>query len=580
MNLGIDIGTSYTKIGMVDGQGKFINILGPGRALPTTVVWVPRTGRLYFGAEARNIRETEARVGKFFKIEIKRNPHYRLGPYGLGEILTGFLAFLREQYIEGKVPEPVETVTMGVPNYFGLNARRFLIEAARRVFREAKVRLVLEPLAALAGLFRDRALAGEPPLLGNIAVLDVGGGTADISFVHISRDKGVRAVLEAQVHAGSDAFSGSEVDKAFLRQVFFPRFEVQTGQVIPASMKKEKGMTPREEYQYTRMLGWAEQAKLKISESGRAWLDIPGFYEEYSFCAALDQEDLAAALKTTLSHLREFLEGDARIRGQQLGLYSGGRWDIDTVVLTGGASRLEGVKHLVAELGNDILEPSEPELYVVKGLSQPADTRKGWAGLQMKAILPLSFYVEKVVPGGSPSTILERIPFDTANLELEPGGVYRLCSISVDSPYNLARNEGMFRVRVYQGETGGEAQGCQARVDTESLVLDVSRPVREIKDGVVNIFLDLAGSRLSTDMVESDRENEMQKMPGADLWERALARQEETQSIIRALQVEWGEVADNFAERVRQLRKKEAYFQNYDDLVEAKLLAFFEVLSK
>lgn len=580
MNLAIDLGTSYTKIGMLEETGAFINLVGAESMIPTVAAYVPRTGRLYFGAAAANLRETGMRVGKFFKIEIKRNPGYRLGPYRLPDILAYFLEYVRDEYVAGRMKE-VTSVAICVPNYFGLKARRVVLEAACRAFPATPVRLVLEPLAALAGLWQEREPARQPLPSGDIMVVDIGGGTADISFVHVSRGTGTGMTLEAQLHAGSDAFSGSEVDRAILRHVLFPRFELQTGQHIPAVFREEKGMSPEEEYQYARMLGWAEEIKLKIDRRRHVRVDLPDFYQGRSLCLDLTEEELASALENTLASLRQFLEARVKPRARQLGLYGKNGYDLDLVVLMGGSARLKGVKTVMAEIGTEIWLPPEPEFYVVKGLSYLGAPQGRETGPQMKGIVPFRFYIEKRAPGKADTNTLEPVPFDTANLELDPSKTYRIFSVPCDSAYNLGREQGLVRFRMYQGEAGEGDEPGEIRTDTESLVLDTCQRREDVPGDEVDIYLDLPASCLKTSLDGGEGLESPGDTPAGQLWQQALARQQQMVSSILELDGERYKALETFASQLEDLRGDPAYsYQNYEALLIAKLLAFFAVLQK
>ncbi len=563
---------------MIDRQGRFINLLGAGRMIPTVAVYVPRTDRLYFGSEAVGLREPGMEAGKFFKVEIKRNPGYHLGPFNLTEIITQLLKWLYQQYVAKKA-EPVQTVNIGIPNYFGLKARQVVLAAAHTVFSGVPIRLVPEPLAALVGLLREWVVGDQASLMGNLMVVDIGGGTADVSFVHLSRSEGTRAILEAHLQSGSDVFSGAEVDKAVLRQVLIPRFELETGQRIASHLKKEKGIQGGEGYRYARMLSRAEEIKIGLAEKDEIRVDIPDFYRGRSLNTVLMQEDMRPALDSTLRTLRQFIKSEVRDRARQAGLYNRGCWQFDQVVLMGGASRLPGVREVLAELGVKILQPREPEFYVVRGLSALVGSSDGPGGLEMRVIFPFRFYIEKRKTGKFDSRVLEAISFDTANLELDPDGIYRLFSVPFDSAYNLGREDERFEIRVYQGEEGGEEAVDRIRIDNESLVLDFSARREDIEGEMVDIYLDLGASCLRTSREKEAEQPGKVERDGKRLWQEALGRQESTTAAARYLQGQGAHPAlNNFAERLQVLKEGSPY-QNYDDFMVAKLLAFFEVLT-
>lgn len=218
MHLGIDWGTSYTKIGYWE-NGKLINLAGQNQSIPTAVTYLPATGQLYFGTAALRLNEPGACCVQFFKLELKRNPGYTLGPYDLPGILREFFSFLNKQYVI-PLSEPVESVTIGVPNYFGLKARRVLLETITECFGTERVNMLLEPAAAALGF---NLLNPRQSLSGNILSIDIGGGTSDFSFLTLKTDYN-QLTVESQLQTGHDVFSGSEIDRAIMRNIFFPVF--------------------------------------------------------------------------------------------------------------------------------------------------------------------------------------------------------------------------------------------------------------------------------------------------------------------------------------------------------------------
>lgn len=145
MHLGIDMGTSYTKIAALS-QGEWLD-LGQ-ESIPSVAAYVPATGKLYFGWLALRLDEPSIEKAFFFKLDLKRYPHYYLGPYSLSQVIESFFAFLYHEYIAKQCPE-LHSLTLAVPNYFGLKARQILLEGARQVFGLREIYLLPEPLAAL-----------------------------------------------------------------------------------------------------------------------------------------------------------------------------------------------------------------------------------------------------------------------------------------------------------------------------------------------------------------------------------------------------------------------------------------------
>jgi hypothetical protein len=102
MHLGIDMGTSYTKIAALS-QGEWLD-LGQ-ESIPSVAAYVPATGKLYFGWLALRLDEPSIEKAFFFKLDLKRYPHYYLGPYSLSQVIESFFAFLYHEYIAKQCPE-------------------------------------------------------------------------------------------------------------------------------------------------------------------------------------------------------------------------------------------------------------------------------------------------------------------------------------------------------------------------------------------------------------------------------------------------------------------------------------------
>ncbi|HBQ86185.1 MAG TPA: hypothetical protein DD811_06875, partial [Syntrophomonas sp.] len=246
MQLAIDWGTSFTKIGYLK-EGLLINLVGPDAAVPTAVAYHPDSG-LIFDRAALRLRDNMFTISQF-KLELKRNPAFVLGSFDMGNLLKAYFNYLNQEYI---VPagEPIESVTIGVPNYFGLNARRLLLQVLKDCFGTGQVELMTEPAAAIIGY----NLANPNPLKGEILSLDIGGGTCDFSFLSTGPDG---YTVESQFQTGHDTFSGNEIDHAIIYNILWPEFVMQTG-FSPVHFPLTGTMSPLQVFQYNRMLQSAQ----------------------------------------------------------------------------------------------------------------------------------------------------------------------------------------------------------------------------------------------------------------------------------------------------------------------------------
>ncbi|WP_157049011.1 Hsp70 family protein [Syntrophomonas palmitatica] len=496
MRLGIDFGTSFTKIGFLQDR-ELINPAGKNTRIPSVVSYLPSNNRLYFGNLALRINEPGAITLPFFKLQLKRNPRLNLGPYSLQDIMTHFFTYIRREYLEPKGWHPAE-LALSVPNYFGLTARRILQEAAQSGLGAEKVYLIPEPVAALLGY---NHMHFHSPLSGDLLSIDIGGGTTDFSFISLSQD-GQQLLLETQFQVGSDAFSGSEIDRAVLHYILFPALQIQSGQIIAPSYYTENNLEARERFHLNHLLQISEQIKIEVSQKGFSYQNIADFYNGHSLALEIDHEVFERQLQNIYHRLEHYFKQSVTARAESLGLFDEHGWKLDNVFLLGGASQTHGVKEMVSNLcpGVKVITPWEGgEFHVVQGLCAWMELDKAEKPL-IKTIYPFDFYIENYSP--DTGSTLFKIPFDLANLELDTGGKYRIFSFPVNSSFNLAVDNQGFYCRVYEIAEEEPLVTIEKFMGQEIVLSTGSEAIGYGE--VVNIVLDLAHAGLELETGPAD----------------------------------------------------------------------------
>ncbi len=489
MYLGIDIGTSYTKIaGLL--EGKWVDISPEEMLIPTAAAYLPSTDQLYFGNLALRLDEPGADRVFFFKLDLKRYVDFQLGPYQLREVVEGFLSFLYSQYIKVKVPH-IKSLALSVPNYFGLKSRQILLDAARTVFGLTDIYLVPEPLAALIAY---NTLNVRQPLDGTILSIDIGGGTTDFSFLDAASDM-QELILESQFQIGYDAFSGSELDHGIIRNIFVPLYQMETGQRIPEKYITGKSLLAADRQLYNFWLVEAEKLKLKISRNGYAAWYLSDFYKGGSISSYINQNLFLKYLEPVYSKLQVYCRSFLRDRAALLGLVAGDDWHLDYILLQGGGSLAPGVKQIIAECfpGIPVIISDSPDL-VARGLccwnAHYLDSHTS-----LKTIYPFDFYRE-IYDGLDNQTKLEKIPFDTANLELDILGRYKILTFSPEINGDVTP-ENELSLKIYE-VAQGEAVITQERFLGMEPVLEVIWSEKEIPVDI-NVYLNMYNCSLETD---------------------------------------------------------------------------------
>ncbi len=199
---------------------------------------------------------------------------------------------------------------------------------------------------------------------------------------------------------------------------------------------------------------------------------------------------------------------------QALGLSGKEGWRFNCIILAGGASHTPEVLPQIKALFPDVPlfqgQPDQPYTAVGNCLWATSE-------LQLFTICPFKFYIARKNPQAEEGYELEPIPFDTINLELEITRTYRIFSLPVNSPYNLAKNPGDVEIKIYAAD---EAPGRSPEtLPPRELVLYWEQADYNGAE-VVHIHYDLASSQLFVNFTDN-----LPASPEVELFHAWKARQ-------------------------------------------------------
>jgi molecular chaperone DnaK len=322
--IGIDLGTTFSAVGLVRDGIPDIVPSGDERIIPSVVGLAP-DGGLLVGTPARNQYALyPERTIRSIKRQMGRGTEVQLGErsYTPQQISALILRELRRA-AETQLGQPVERAVITVPAYFS--------DAARQATREAGEiagftveRIINEPTAAALAYGLDRA--DERQL---VAVYDLGGGTFDVSIIEL--DSGV---IEVRASHGNTQLGGDDFDER-LRELLIERF-VATHGVNPQD-------DPRA---MARLLRAAEAAKITLSTRPSARIQ-----EEYLLTVEgrplhleteVQREEFEAAIADLLDGTIESLDTALQDAGLSVD-------QLDKVLFVGGSTRIPLVWALVRE---------------------------------------------------------------------------------------------------------------------------------------------------------------------------------------------------------------------------------------
>jgi molecular chaperone DnaK len=228
---------------------------------------------------------------------------------------------------ERKLGRKVEKAVVTVPAYFNEPKRRCTIDAAKLAGLEV-IGIINEPTAAAIayGLERHAQLLGPQ----NVLVYDLGGGTFDISLVHVEEKQ-----IEVLATDGNAMLGGMDWDKCLIKwldQQFLKHCKIQ-----PSQTRTGEAMLSREAEELKHSLTVRKAVNVRIAHAGKV-LQTKITREEF-------EEQTAHLLDRTRFTVRKLLND------------AGFQWSkIDQVILVGGSTRMPQVSEmLMRESG---LEPN------------------------------------------------------------------------------------------------------------------------------------------------------------------------------------------------------------------------------
>lgn len=425
--IGIDLGTTNSLVAyMEDGQAMTIKTDQAQQALVPSILSI-EGDKIFVGETAKQrlvsnpsqtVYSVKRLMGKslqdvekfqsFFSYDLKLDDpdalvRIRIGdrfytPVELSAEILKQLKLMAVNHLKKNVTQAVITV----PAYFN-DAQRQATRDAGRLAGLDVLRIINEPTAASMayGLgLKD----GSDEI---IAVYDLGGGTFDISILHIQ--DGVFEVLSTH---GDTFLGGDDFDRAIIE------YWIGHHQLDQEMVLADKGQS-----QALRLL--AEQAKITLTRQDEYSQSWNGY--QLSLTRSGFEQIIEPLIKRTMDSCRQALK-DAKLGPEQ----------IEKVVLVGGSTRVPAVKQAVKNLfGDKLFDELNPDEVVALGAAVQANILSGKdQRFLLIDVTPLSLGIETM--GGLMDVIIAR------NSKI-PSKAGRQYTTSVDGQVKL-------KISVYQGE--------------------------------------------------------------------------------------------------------------------------------
>ncbi len=274
-----------------------------------------------------------------------------------------------QEQLEQEITRAVVTV----PAYFDDAARTATRDAARLAGLEV-LRLVAEPTAAALAYGLDTGAEGL------YAVYDLGGGTFDISLLHLEK-----GVFQVRATGGDAALGGDDIDHAIAEHFIAQRTHT-LGATAPTAAEVKQ------------VLAAARLAKecLSTQESGDWAIEMGGTVSRHTLTRP-EIDQLAEPLVARTIALTKSVLADAGVTPEE----------VKGVVLVGGSTRMPLVRQSVAKLfGSEPLADINPDEVVAVGAALQAEALTSGSDTLLLDVSPLSLGLETM--GGIVETLIPR----------------------------------------------------------------------------------------------------------------------------------------------------------------------------
>ena len=418
---GIDLGTTNSLIALWTDSGPELVANALGETLTPSAVSIAEDGAVLVGRAAadRLITHPDRSVASF-KRWMGSSAGARLaGRFYRAEELSALVLRSLKEDAEAKLGEPIGEAVISAPAYFSDPQRKATLDAARLAGLTVE-RLINEPTAAALAHGLDSVEEGR------FLILDLGGGTFDVSLLHK-----FDGVMEVRASAGDSHLGGDDFRDALV-----------------ALIARRHGVNPDKlaRTELARLMREAERIKHALTAEDRAAYEIELAGELRR--GEIGRAEFEEAAQPLLRRMRAPIErtvSDARVDPQT----------IDQIVLVGGATRMPMARALVARLfGRFPLIHPRPDHVVGLGAAVQAGLKARHAALAdvvMTDVCPFTLGISVRDPSAPDQRTMSPLIERNAVVPISRAGRY----------YTVSDNQTGIVIEVFQGENLRPAQNVK-----------------------------------------------------------------------------------------------------------------------
>lgn len=400
MAIGIDLGTTYSCVGVIrpDGKGVYIieNSQGP-RITPSCVSF--DEDEMHIGEAAKEIMCTNAPntvyeikriIGRQFNDKIVENCR-ELWPFEVvndrntlkvkvqyknmvcmytPEEISAMILKEMKMSAESHLGNIVTDAVITVPAYFN-DSQRQATKDAGQIAGLNVLHIISEPVAAAIAYGLEKNIKNQQ----NILIYDLGGGTFDVAILSIVNEEFVVKAVGGDTHLG-----GSDFDEALVKH--FVQLIKQRKNVDISTNKKS----------LAKLKVACEKAKRSLSSSEKSKIIANNLYNQNDFIQDITRSEFERIcdklFRYTINHVKGAL-AEANVT----------KADITDIVLVGGSTRIPKVQKLLQEFfnGKKLNKSMQPDEAVAYGAAVKAASSSGMYSMkevELVDVTPLSLGIQ------------------------------------------------------------------------------------------------------------------------------------------------------------------------------------------